>query len=75
MAHILEVEGNKMGFSRSYRASIDRIRGITFTVPKREMQDNIINMIEEIEQKISEAEKKIEDLSEKKASILNHYLN
>ncbi|KXT63178.1 hypothetical protein SGADD02_02227 [Streptococcus gallolyticus] len=39
------------------------------------MQDNIINMIEEIEQKISEAEKKIEDLSEKKASILNHYLN
>ncbi|WP_231087936.1 hypothetical protein, partial [Streptococcus gallolyticus] len=32
MAHILEVEGNKMGFSRSYRASIDRIRGITFTV-------------------------------------------
>ena len=33
LAHLLEVEGGKMGFSRSYRASIDRVQGITFTVP------------------------------------------
>ena len=33
LAHILEVEGRKMGFSRSYRASIDRVHGIAFTVP------------------------------------------
>ena len=30
LAHILEVEGRKMGFSRSYRASIDRVHGIAF---------------------------------------------
>ena len=33
LAHLLEVEGGKMGFSRSYRASIDRVQGITFTFP------------------------------------------
>ena len=62
LAHILEVEGRKMGFSRSYRASIDRVQGISFNVP-------------DIEKQISEANSMLEALSKKTAEILNKYLN
>lgn len=75
MAYVLETEGNRMGFSRSYRASIDRIQGITFTVCDRSTQDKAIAKIESIEKQIREAEKKLEALSGKTAEILHQYLN
>jgi len=75
MVHILETEGKKMGFSRSYRASIDRVQGISFTVPDRAKQDEVIAEIEAIEEKIREAEIKLNALTGKTASILNRYLN
>ena len=74
LVHILEVEGRKMGFSRSYRASIDRVQGITFTVPERDKQDSIINEIVEIEKKISNAESKLKEFEVKQAEILRRYL-
>lgn len=75
MVHILEIEGKKMGFSRSYRASIDRVQGISFAVPDRAAQDEAIAKIEAIEGKIRKAEKKIEALVGKTAEILNQFLN
>jgi len=75
MVHILETEGKKMGFSRSYRASIDRVQGISFTVPDRAKQDEIIAQIEAIEGKIRESEIALNALNGKTASILNQYLN
>lgn len=74
MAHILETEGKKMGFSRSYRASIDRIKGITFTVCDRSVQDKIIAEVEALEKEIVEAEKKLEALAEKTSDILKKHL-
>lgn len=74
MVHILEVEGRKMGFSRSYRASIDRVQGITFTVPSREVQDKAIAKIDILEKQITEAQQKLEALSSTIADILNQYL-
>lgn len=41
LAHLLEVEGGKMGFSRSYRSSIDRVQGITFTFPDISIQKTL----------------------------------
>lgn len=75
MVHILEIEGKKMGFSRSYRASIDRVQGISFAVPDRAVQDEAIAKIEAIEGKVREAEKTIESLVGKTAEILNQFLN
>lgn len=75
MVHILETEGKKMGFSRSYRASIDRVQGISFVVPDRAVQDDTIAKIEAIEEKIRDAELKLGALTGKTAEILNHYLN
>ena len=75
LCYILETEGRKMGFSRSYRASIDRIQGITFSVTDRKTQDKIITKIEKIEDQIRRAEKKLRELTGKTTVILNKYLN
>lgn len=74
LAHVLEREGKNMGFSRSYRASIDRIKGISFSVPSKEKQKDTINRIHAIEMKIKELIGKIEDLSGKITESLNSYL-
>ena len=74
MAHILETEGRKMNFSRSYRASIDRVEGIAFTVPDIEVQNAAMEKVLELEQKISEAEKQLADIASKKAEVLKKYL-
>ena len=45
MAHVLETEGSKMKFSRSYRASIDRVEGISFTVPDIDVQNTAVEKV------------------------------
>lgn len=74
LAHILEKEGKRMGFSRSYRASIDRIKGITFTVPDKKTQDGTIAEITAIEAQIKAIESALNSLNGKISGILNHYL-
>lgn len=74
MAHILEAEGKKMKFSRSYRASIDRVEEITFTVPSIEDQNATMKKVLELEQKASNAEKQLSDIASKKAEVLKKYL-
>ena len=74
MAHILDVEGKKMGFSRAYRASIDRVKGISFTIPDRNVQDKVVEKIMGIEQQIRELEKKLAALKNKTAEIVRRYL-
>lgn len=74
MAHVLETEGRKMNFSRSYRASIDRVEGITFTVPDIEVQNAAMEIVLELEQKIAEAEKQLAGIAIKKAEVLKKYL-
>ena len=75
MAHILETEGKKQGFSRAYRASIDRVQGISFTVPDRAVQDETIAQIEAIEAKLREAEAALEAFTGKTAEILDRFLH
>ncbi|WP_239391156.1 N-6 DNA methylase [Cloacibacillus sp. An23] len=74
MAHVLEREGQKIGFSRSLRASIDRVQGITFTVPDRKAQDETVAKVNELEEKIKEAESILDTLNDSISDILNRYL-
>lgn len=74
LTHILESEGKKIGFSRNYRASIDRIKGITFNVPDITKQNEVVAKVEELEAKIANAEKQLEALQGKTTEILNKYL-
>lgn len=46
-----------MNFSRSYRASIDRVEGIAFTVPRIEVQNEAMAKVRELGYRIAEAEK------------------
>ena len=75
MARILETEGKKMNFSRTYRASIDRIEGISFSVPSFEVQEKAMKQVVELEAKISELESGLASLDSKKAEILASFLN
>ena len=74
LAHILEVEGKKMGFSRSYRASIDRVQGITFSVPDITIQNDALKKVMEFEGKITEAKKKLEKIAAQKTAIIKEAL-
>lgn len=75
MARILETEGKKMNFSRTYRASIDRVEGISFSVPSFEVQEKAMKQVVELEAKISELESGLASLDSKKAEILASFLN
>ena len=74
LAHVLEIEGKKMGFSRTYRASIDRIQSISFYVPDIAIQNEVVAKVQDIEKKIAEAKQQLEKLQGKTTAILNKYL-
>ena len=75
LTHILEREGQKMGFSRSFRASCDRVKGITFSVPPRQKQDEVVSQVEALEKQIIQAEKELDSFSGKYEEVLKKYLN
>ena len=74
MARVLEREGRQAGFSRSYRASLDRVGRLTFDVPDVQLQNEMMNEVLNLESEIAEAMKRIESLSGKKEAILKKYL-
>ena len=74
LAHVLEIEGKKMGFSRTYRASIDRIQSISFYVPDIAIQNEVVAKVQDIETKIAEAKLQLENLQGRTTVILNQYL-
>ena len=74
MAYLLKKEGEKAGFKRSYRASIDRIEGLSVSVAPIKEQQKAIKQIEALKQQIAEAKKVIADAPEKKKAILKKYL-
>ena len=73
-ARILEREGRSLGFSRSNRASLDRVGRITFSVPNIEVQARAMTEVLRLEEEIAQAKIELEGLSGKKAAILNMYL-
>lgn len=74
LAHLLEVEGGKMGFSRSYRASIDRVQGITFTVPDISIQNNAMSKVADYEMAIKELEGSLEKIAFRRNEIIRKAL-
>lgn len=74
LAHILEVEGRKMGFSRSYRASIDRVHGIAFTVPDISIQNNAMSKVADYEMAIKELEGSLEKIASRRSEIIRKAL-
>ena len=73
-AFLLEKEGQRAGFKRSYRASIDRIKGLSITSAPIEAQKEAIRKVEEYEVKIKKAQELMQKCISRKKDIINSYL-
>jgi len=71
---LIKKEGEKVNFSRNYRASIDRIKNINIKIPKISLQNKLITEIEKIEDKIKKIEEENKEIKIKKDKIINNYL-
>ena len=74
MAYLLEKEGKKVGFSRTYRASIDRIESLSVQAAPIEEQRKAIKEIETYESEIAAAKAVMAACTEKKKMILDKWL-
>lgn len=74
VAWVLNKEGEKAGFKRSYRASIDRIEGLVLYLPPLSEQERIVKEITAIEEEIALCKKQMQDAPLKKQAILDKYL-
>ena len=74
VARMLEVEGKQMGFSRSYRASIDRVEGISFSVPDFDVQQQAMEKVAEWEKKIFQLEERLLALNKEKSDIIGKFI-
>lgn len=70
----LEKEGEKRGFSRTLRASIDRVKDLKISLLPLEIQNTIASKIEKIEENISYFESLLPLLESSKERILQNHL-
>ena len=74
MAHILEKEGKILRFSRTYRASLDRIKSIQITVPSIDIQNNAMNKVVELERKIENLNNSQIDLKKEISNVIKNII-
>lgn len=71
---LLKNEGEKARFSRSYRASIDRISQLSVIVPDYKKQQKIVKQVYEIEKIIQQLESSLSNIEKQKANIISKFL-
>jgi len=74
IAYFLNKEWKKFWFSRTKRASIDRIQNLKFALPSLEKQKQIVSEIKKIEKEIELLKVENKCMPEKKKEILKKYL-
>jgi len=74
LAYALLKEGERIGFSRSKRASSDRIKGVKIPMTPYKEQKQIAVDIEKAEMQIKGLQEKLEHISAAKDAILKKYL-
>lgn len=74
MAYLLKKAGEKAGFKRSYRASIDRTKSLSVQIVPIEDQQNAVKEIENYEAAITNAKSVLSDCADKKKKILEKRL-
>jgi len=75
MAYLLEKEGNAKGFSRTFRASLDRIKSINISVPNIELQNEKMEEVNKIEIEIEKLKKEQIDINFEINNIVEKYIN
>ena len=74
LAKLLEKAGEEERFSRSHRASTERVKNLTLSFPDIDIQNQVCNEITQMELKIAEAQAIIDASIEKKHAIIKSYL-
>jgi type I restriction enzyme M protein len=74
LKYSLEQEGMNKRFSRTHRASIDRIKSLIIKVPSIKEQNEFANKVMELESENNRAKKIIENSKQRKEEILKNYL-
>lgn len=67
---MLKSAGEKAGFSRSYRASIDRVKSLTIPQIPLSEQDSIMEKVEKLQNHIKNLEVKINNLEIMQSKIV-----
>lgn len=75
MAYLLEKEGNAKGFSRTFRASLDRIKSINISVPNIKLQNEKMEEVKKMEIEIEKLKKEQIDISFEINNIVEKYIN
>ena len=73
--YMLENAGRRAGFSRSYRASIDRIESLTIPAVPLKEQNSLMKQVEKIEGKIQEEIAKMANLESKRREIVFSFIS
>ncbi len=68
--YMLESAGKRAGFSRSFRASIDRVEGLSIPAIPLKDQNEIMKQVEVFENRINEEMGKMASLESRRASIV-----
>ncbi len=74
LAWILNKIGIEKNFSRTYRASTDRIKNLSFKFPIIKNQKSLLQKIEELEQQINKNQKVVDSGKSRKEEILEREL-
>lgn len=74
LVEALHKEGIRQRFSRTLRASTQRIKGLSLSLPPRAEQDRIIAQVERLEAAIATARRAIATASAQKSAILKKWL-
>ena len=74
LGHLLECEGKKVGFSRTLRASIDRIESLTLSYPDRVVQDQTIAEVDALEKQLKDDQDKLLSMENEIAKIIEGYI-
>jgi len=74
MAWALEKEGERVRFSRTNRASMDSMRGLSIKVPSKDIQAKLIKEVEKREKKIKASQEIIIGIAKRKEEVIKSYL-
>lgn len=75
LAWTLRQEGIRRGFSRSLRASVDRIKRLTIYLPPIDAQRQVAEKVFLYEEEVEKATRRLTELEAQKRSIIDQYLN
>ena len=74
LAWALGIEGERVRFSRTNRASMDSIRSLTIKAPSKTIQKKLIEEVEIIEKEITKAQVLISNIEKDKEKVIKKYL-